>query len=97
MKLTNPRCLDVAGILTYFAFLLILSVWAVGWLTVSGVVGSILKVPPKVSIAAGLILGPLGVLYVLFTGFSSIDWKANRKRASNSFVPNSPNHEDPFQ
>lgn len=87
----------MAGVLTYLAFLLILSVWAVGWLTISGILGSLLKVSPKVSIASGLILGPLGVLYVLFTGISNRKWKPERLRSQLPVASTTASNGDPFQ
>ena len=70
----------MAGVLSYIAFMLILFVWAVGWLAIAVLIGSLLKVPPKVSTTSGLILGPLGVLYVVLLGVTSKDWRASAGR-----------------
>lgn len=58
----------MTGVLAYIAFVMILTVWCLGWLGVSAFIGSLLDVPAKVSVASGVILGPLGVLFVLLSG-----------------------------
>jgi len=58
----------MTGVLSYIAFMMILFVWCLGWLGISAFVGSLLDVPARVSVASGVILGPLGVLYVLLSG-----------------------------
>jgi hypothetical protein len=86
----------MTGLLTYIAFLMILGVWAVGWLGISGVLGALLKVPPKVALTAGLVLGPLGALYVLFLGISGRDWGKAIRSSGSRFSLAVPETEDPF-
>jgi len=92
----------MAGVLSYIAFMLILFVWAVGWLAIAVLIGSLLKVPHKVSTTSGLILGPLGVLYVVLLGVTSKDWRASAGRTKERVerVVSSARRveeEDPFQ
>ncbi len=58
----------MAGIASYIAFILILSMWGLGWSAIGAVVGTILKIPIKLSFWASLLLGPLGIIYVVFFG-----------------------------
>lgn len=91
----------MAGFLAYLAFVAILSVWALGWMTFSVLVGLLLKVPPKTSVSAGLLLGPLGVLYVAFSTTRKVDVSEGvarvRTSVKYSFDVNARNDEDPFQ
>lgn len=86
----------MAGILSYIVFMSILLVWALGWMAIAGIVGAILKVEPKIAINSGLILGPLGVLYIIFSGVSD---RVSRRQAAKSVRTSSPTPvtgEDPF-
>ena len=58
----------MAGIASYIAFILILLMWGLGWSAVGAVLGTILKMPIKLSFWASLLLGPLGIVYVVFFG-----------------------------
>lgn len=89
--------MSVTGVLSYFAFLLILAVWAVGWLAIASLVGALLKVSPKISVTAGLILGPLGVLYVLFAGVSDRKVKGMLRSDMGTTIPQMSANEDPFR
>lgn len=86
----------MAGVLSYIAFMMILFVWCLGWLGISAFVGSLLDVPARVSVASGVILGPLGVLYVLLSGV--IHKRSSRRsgHTSTSTVSTSPFPGDPF-
>jgi hypothetical protein len=66
----------MAGIASYIAFILILLMWGLGWAAVGAVLGTILKLPVKLSFTASLLLGPLGIVYVVFFGI------INRKKLS---------------
>jgi hypothetical protein len=50
--------------------------WGLGWAAVGAVLGTILKLPVKLSFIASLLLGPLGIIYVVFFGI------INRKKLS---------------
>lgn len=58
----------MAGIASYIAFILILLMWGLGWSVVGAVLGTILKMPIKLSFWASLLLGPLGIVYIVFFG-----------------------------
>jgi len=58
----------MAGIASYIAFILILLMWGLGWSAVGAVLGTILKMPIKLSFWASLLLGPLGIIYIVFFG-----------------------------
>ena len=58
----------MAGIASYIAFILILLMWGLGWSAVGAVLGTILKMPIKLSFWASLLLGPLGIVYIVFFG-----------------------------
>lgn len=58
----------MAGIASYIAFILILLMWGLGWSAVGAVLGTILKMPIKLSFCASLLLGPLGIVYIVFFG-----------------------------
>jgi hypothetical protein len=58
----------MAGIASYIAFILILLMWGLGWSAVGAVLGTILKMPVKLSFWASLLLGPLGIVYIVFFG-----------------------------
>lgn len=66
----------MAGIASYIAFILILLMWGLGWSAVGAVLGTILKMPIKLSFSASLLLGPLGIVYIVFFGI------INRKKLS---------------
>ena len=66
----------MAGIASYIAFILILLMWGLGWSAVGAVLGTILKMPIKLSFSASLLLGPLGIVYIVFS------WIINRKKLS---------------
>jgi len=92
----------MAGVFSYIAFMLILCIWGIGWMAIASLLGVLFNVPPKVSITAGLILGPLGVLYVVLLGITNKDWqksavavKQRVERVATS--TRSPQEEDPFQ
>ena len=58
----------MAGIASYIAFILILLMWGLGWSAVGAVLGTSLKMPIKLSFWASLLLGPLGIVYIVFFG-----------------------------
>ena len=58
----------MAGIASYIAFIHILVMWGLGWSAVGAVLGTILKMPIKLSFWASLLLGPLGIVYIVFFG-----------------------------
>ena len=66
----------MAGVASYIAFILILLMWGLGWSAIGAVLGTILKLPVKLSLTARLLLGPLGIVYVVFFGI------INRKKLS---------------
>lgn len=74
----------MTGVLTYIAFVMILVVWCLGWMAMSLFVGSVLDIPGKVSIAAGVILGPLGLLYVTLAG---IIQRRQQRRSKSTSTP----------
>ncbi len=86
----------MTGVLSYIAFMMILFVWCLGWLGVSAFVGSLLDVPTRVSVASGVILGPLGVLFVLLSGIIQKRGARGSGRTNLSPVSASPFPGDPF-
>jgi hypothetical protein len=69
----------MAGIASYIAFILILLMWGLGWSAIGAVLGTLLKLPVKLSFTASLLLGPLGIVYVVFFGI------INRKKLSDDY------------
>lgn len=61
----------MAGVASYFAFILILTMWGLGWSAIGAVLGTILKMPVKLSFCASLLLGPLGIIYIVFSESST--------------------------
>lgn len=47
----------MAGVASYFAFILILTMWGLGWSAIGAVLGTILKMPVKLSSARVFYLG----------------------------------------
>lgn len=86
----------MAGIFSYVIFMSVLLVWAVGWMAIAGIVGAILKVEPKIAINSGLILGPLGVLYIIFSGVSDRVSRRQALKAASSSTSTTATEEDPF-
>jgi len=66
----------MAGVASYLAFILILTMWGLGWSAIGAVLGTILKMPVKLSFCASLLLGPLGIVYIVFFGI------INRRKSS---------------
>lgn len=86
----------MTGVLSYIAFMMILFVWCLGWLGISAFVGSLLDVPARVSVASGVILGPLGVLFVLLSGIIQKRGARGSGRTNSSAVTPTPFPGDPF-
>jgi hypothetical protein len=86
----------VTGVLAYIAFVMILTVWCLGWLGISAFIGSLLDVPTKVSVASGVILGPLGVLFVLLSGVIQKRNTQTAGRSTTTSVGSVPFPGDPF-
>jgi hypothetical protein len=59
---------DLGGLLGYFAVLSMASVWLLGWIGLTVLLGSFFDLPIKVTAAAGAILGPLGFVLIIFIG-----------------------------
>ena len=60
----------MAGILTYIGVMALVSVWIIGWLGIALLAGAVFDLPPKTCALLGALLGPLGVIASIFTGFA---------------------------
>lgn len=61
----------MAGIFTYIGVMTLVGVWTVGWLGIALLAGAVFDLPPKTCALLGALLGPLGVIASVFTGFAT--------------------------
>lgn len=62
---------DLGGFLGYIAIFVMASIWLVGWVGLTVLLGSFFDLPMKTSAIAGAVLGPLGFILVIFVGGTS--------------------------
>ncbi len=92
---------DLGGLLGYVAVLSLASMWLLGWIGLTVLLGSFFDLPIKVTAAAGAILGPLGFVLIIFIGAGAKAGSQVRAGVSRvSAISRSRNHslapEDPF-
>jgi hypothetical protein len=58
----------VAGLLTYIAIFAMTSIWILGWMGLSVVIGSFFDLPLKTVSLVGATLGPLGFMVTIMLG-----------------------------
>lgn len=58
----------MAGLLTYIAIFAMTSIWILGWMGLSVVVGSFFDLPLKTVSLVGATLGPLGFMVTIMLG-----------------------------
>lgn len=62
---------DLGGFLGYLAIGTLILVWLVGWLGVCLLVGQFFDLPEKTTAVTGAMLGPLGVVAVIYVGLAT--------------------------
>ena len=62
---------DLGGFLGYLAIGTLILVWLVGWLGVCLLVGQFFDLPEKTTAVTGAVLGPLGVVAVIYVGLAT--------------------------
>lgn len=58
----------MAGLLTYIAIFAMTSIWILGWMGLSVVIGSFFDLPLKTVSLVGATLGPLGFMVTIMLG-----------------------------
>lgn len=58
----------MAGILTYFAIILLTAIWVLGWMGIAAIVGAFFDLPLSTCALIGTTLGPLGFIVVVLLG-----------------------------
>ena len=58
----------MAGVLTYIAIFAMTSIWILGWMGLSVVIGSFFDLPLKTVSLVGATLGPLGFMVTIMLG-----------------------------
>ena len=76
------------GILSYIAIISLISVWMLGWLGLTVLVGTFFDLPGKTTSITGAVLGPLGFVMVIFVGIAQN--KGRGSAASVSSLRSSP-------
>lgn len=62
---------DLGGFLGYLAIGILILIWLVGWLGICLLVGQFFDLPEKTTAIIGAVLGPLGVLAVIYVGLAA--------------------------
>ncbi len=62
---------DLGGFLGYIAIFMMATIWVLGWVGLTVLLGSFFDLPMKTSATAGAVLGPLGFIMVIFVGGTS--------------------------
>ena len=60
----------MTGVLSYIAIVALVSMWMIGWLGLTLLLGAFFDLPPKVSAISGVVLGPLGFVMIIFVGIA---------------------------
>jgi hypothetical protein len=63
----------MAGVAVYLAFLILTSVWVLGWAGVSVLVGAFFDLPVQTTVVLGAVLGPLGFMVTILVGVMQRD------------------------
>lgn len=61
---------DLGGFLGYLAIGTLILIWLIGWLGICLLVGQFFDLPAKTTAIIGAVLGPLGVLAVIYVGLA---------------------------
>jgi Kef-type K+ transport system membrane component KefB len=62
---------DLGGFLGYLAIGILIVIWLVGWLGICLLAGQFFDLPEKTTAVIGAVLGPLGVLAVIYVGLAA--------------------------
>jgi Kef-type K+ transport system membrane component KefB len=88
---------DLGGFLGYLAIGTLILVWLVGWLGVCLLVGQFFDLPEKTTAVTGAVLGPLGVVAVIYVGLASQSRSSNEvKKLISTDGSDYRNSQDPF-
>jgi hypothetical protein len=87
------------GILSYIAIVSLISIWMLGWLGLTVLVGAFFDLPGKTTSITGAVLGPLGFVMVIFVGIAQSKGRSGSSTSSNRSIPRNVSHvdtSDPF-
>lgn len=89
---------DLGGILGYIAIGTLIMIWMLGWLGICLLVGQFFDLPEKTTAITGAVLGPLGVVAVVYVGLATQSKEADVIREiTNSAYHDQADAGDPFR
>jgi len=87
------------GILSYIAIVSLISIWMLGWLGLTVLVGAFFDLPGKTTSITGAVLGPLGFVMVIFVGIAQRKGRSGSSTPSHRSIPRNVSYSespDPF-